>query len=194
MRRIVALLLLVLVSWSLTACVKPREVEDMTQTPSISTPEPSGVPPAHVATPDGAIALIPKGEPKPLVADAKSVYAISQEDFLAWSDDDTIVLSPELIKIDGQKVKITGYVGVFSPEEKGYFYLVRSPEITCSFCVGSDLADQIILTIYLPKGKTQRYTSSPIEVVGVLQLADVEDPDGMINFLNMTEAQVKILK
>ena len=175
MRRIIALLLLVLVTGSFSACVKPRQVKDIAQTPPVSNSE-------------------PKGQPNPLVTDAKGIYAITQEDFIAWSDEGTVVLSPELAKIDGQKIKLIGYVGVFSPEDKGYFYLVRSPEITCSFCVGSELADQIILTVYLPKGKIQKYNTSPIEVVGILQLADVEDPDGLTNYLNIIEAQVKVLK
>lgn len=121
--------------------------------------------------------------------------AISQPDFIADTGESGVTLSPFIEQLNGQRVRISGFVGIFSPVDDSFFYLVRKPEITCAFCVGTEPADQVIITVYLPKGKIAKYdTSSPYEITGTLHIGRKEDPSGMANYLNILDATFKPVK
>ena len=180
LRKILSIILVALLIVAMSACSKP-----VTEPP---TPAPPAEKPAATEP-----TVPPAANLKPLEADSRGIYVLRQEDFIYFYDG-VPRLSPEIVRIDGEQIEIVGFMAMFSPENANYIYLVRVPEIDCTFCLGSDPVDQIILTVYLEPGKTAKWVSGPIAVTGTLSMREIEDDSGMINYLNLLKAQIRSIK
>ena len=81
-------------------------------------------------------------------------------------------------KMDGQKVKIIGYMATMSPISGKYMYLMNMPYQSCPFCLPNTTQLSNTMAVYAPDGKTFQYTDQAIEITGTLVVEDVVDEFG----------------
>lgn len=84
----------------------------------------------------------------------------------------------ELRKLDGQKVKITGFMAQMSPLDGSMIYLMNMPYQSCVYCVPN--TNQLVNTmaVYSKNGKQIEYTDLAVEVVGTIKFEDITDEMG----------------
>ena len=94
---------------------------------------------------------------------------------LSFSD----AVSLDTIKtLDGQKVKIIGYMATMSPISGKYMYLMNMPYQSCPFCLPNTTQLSNTMAVYAPDGKTFQYTDQAIEITGTLVVEDMVDEFG----------------
>lgn len=80
-----------------------------------------------------------------------------------------------LKSIDGQKVKINGYMATSSPVDGSFIFLVNLPYQNCPFCKPNTSTLSNTIEAYPKKDKTFTYNESAIKVVGTLAVANSID-------------------
>lgn len=81
--------------------------------------------------------------------------------------------------LNGQEVRIQGFMAEQSPVDKSFIYLVNKPYTVCPFCVIYDNTKLEVLSIYMENGSPIEFTNQPVEIVGIL---DVEPKTDVFNY------------
>lgn len=118
----------------------------------------------------------------PLAAQAEEFKRISFDDIkLELEKDEKFVpekhLTEKVEKLDGQKIKITGWIhpSVFTQTGITQFVLVRDNQ-ECCFGPGAALHDCI--WVQMEPGKSTNFTTRPISVEGTFKIEEIPGPDG----------------
>ncbi|HAN97913.1 MAG TPA: hypothetical protein DCQ98_10995 [Planctomycetaceae bacterium] len=102
---------------------------------------------------------------------------------------DASLLTPEILALDGQQIKIRGYIRP-SVKQSGIqkFILVRD-NLECCFGPGAMLFDCMI--VRLGEGETTEFTTRPIAVSGTFYIKPFKGPDDRIwAVFNLRDAKV----
>lgn len=98
----------------------------------------------------------------------------------------------ELKKLDGQKVKITGFIASSSPLDGSMIYLMNLPYQNCVYCIPNTNQLMNTMAVYPKKGKTLEYTDLPVEIVGTLKFEKITDEMGYSYEYRITDAEIKV--
>lgn len=92
--------------------------------------------------------------------------------------------------LDGQRVRITGYIATLSPLDGSYIYLLNMPYQSCPFCLPN--TDQLTNTmaVYAPAGRSFSYTQQAVEVTGTLETGDFSDDFGYTYNYRIVDASI----
>lgn len=97
--------------------------------------------------------------------------------------------SEKVRELDGQAVRITGFMAPPLKAESDFFVLGKQPMAICPFCSSdADWPDDIVV-IYLRKAQTFEHTTGLITVEGMLEHGSWTDPKtGFVSLLRVRDA------
>jgi hypothetical protein len=89
--------------------------------------------------------------------------------------------SEKLTSLDGQRVRMTGFMARMEEAPSGAFYLASRPVVCDEGGAGTgDLPpDAVLVVVPWSAGETVRYLSGPLEVTGTLRIGGPARTDGM---------------
>jgi hypothetical protein len=98
---------------------------------------------------------------------------------------DVPVFSPEIIALNGQEIRVTGYMVPLTVHNVGTDFLVLSayPVRSCFFCGGA--GPETVMEVY-PKNGDKNYLMERISFTGRLEL-NADDPEHLIYLLKNAE-------
>lgn len=109
--------------------------------------------------------------------------------------DDGKTVSEKIKSLDGQKVKMRGFMAEQSPIDESFIYLVNAPFTVCPFCVITDSTKLEVLTVYMANKSPVKYTTEPVEIVGKLEVEPKADKVfGEVTQFRIYADKVNILK
>lgn len=77
--------------------------------------------------------------------------------------------------LDGQQVKIKGYMARQSPVDNSFIYLVNMPYMSCPFCVVTDNTMLEVISIYNNDNSPIYFIDKPVEIIGTLEVSEKTD-------------------
>ena len=80
--------------------------------------------------------------------------------------------------LDGKPVTITGYMATLSPLSGDYIYLMNMPYQSCPFCVPNTNQLSNTMAVYAASGSKFEFTDRPVQISGVMRVADRVDDYG----------------
>ena len=80
--------------------------------------------------------------------------------------------------LDGKPVTITGYMATLSPLSGEYIYLMNMPYQSCPFCVPNTNQLSNTMAVYAASGSKFEFTDRPVQISGVMRVADKVDDYG----------------
>ena len=80
--------------------------------------------------------------------------------------------------LDGKNVTITGYMATLSPLNGEYIYLMNMPYQSCPFCVPNTNQLSNTMAVYASSGSKFEFTDRPVQISGVMRVADKVDDYG----------------
>ena len=80
--------------------------------------------------------------------------------------------------LDGKPVTITGYMATLSPLSGEYIYLMNMPYQSCPFCVPNTNQLSNTMAVYAASGSKFEFTDRPVQISGVMRVADRVDDYG----------------
>ena len=80
--------------------------------------------------------------------------------------------------LDGKNVTITGYMATLSPLNGEYIYLMNMPYQSCPFCVPNTNQLSNTMAVYAASGSKFEFTDRPVQISGVMRVADKVDDYG----------------
>ena len=80
--------------------------------------------------------------------------------------------------LDGKSVTITGYMATLSPLSGEYIYLMNMPYQSCPFCVPNTNQLSNTMAVYAASGSKFEFTDRPVQISGVMRVADRVDDYG----------------
>lgn len=80
--------------------------------------------------------------------------------------------------LDGKNVTITGYMATLSPLSGDYIYLMNMPYQSCPFCVPNTNQLSNTMAVYAAGGSKFEFTDRPVQISGVMRVADRVDDYG----------------
>lgn len=97
--------------------------------------------------------------------------------------------SRKVLDLDGQRVRIEGFMAPPLKAEAAFFVLGRAPMAICPFCSSdADWPDDIVV-IYLQRKQTFEHNNGLIAVEGVLEHGSWTDPEtGFVSLLRIRDA------
>lgn len=100
--------------------------------------------------------------------------------------------SKKVVELDGQPVRITGFMAPPLKAEAGFFVLGKQPMAICPFCSSdADWPDDIVV-IYLRRKQTFEHTTGLVAVEGVLEHGSWIDPEtGFVSLLRVRDADFR---
>ena len=100
--------------------------------------------------------------------------------------------SEKVVALDGQTVRIVGYMAPPLKAEADFFVLGKQPMAICPFCSSdADWPDDIVV-IYLREKQTFERTTGLIAVEGVLEHGSWTDPEtGFVSLLRVRDADFR---
>lgn len=101
--------------------------------------------------------------------------------------------SPKVIELDGQPVRITGFMAPPLKAEADFFVLGKQPMAICPFCSSdADWPDDIVV-IYLRRKQTFEHTTGLVTVEGTLEHGSWTDPEtGFVSLLRVRDADFRV--
>ncbi|HMR61208.1 MAG TPA: hypothetical protein PKD62_11830 [Amaricoccus sp.] len=98
--------------------------------------------------------------------------------------------SQKVLELDGQRVRIVGFMAPPLKAEASFFVLGKAPMAICPFCSSdADWPDDIVV-IYLKGKQTFERTTGMIAVEGVLEHGSWTDPEtGFVSLLRVRDAE-----
>ena len=98
--------------------------------------------------------------------------------------------SQKVLELDGQRVRIVGFMAPPLKAEASFFVLGKAPMAICPFCSSdADWPDDIVV-IYLKSKQTFERTTGMIAVEGVLEHGSWTDPEtGFVSLLRVRDAE-----
>lgn len=88
------------------------------------------------------------------------------------------VVSQKLKNLDGQRVKLSGYMAEQSPIDESFIYLVSQPYVVCPFCTVGDITMLEVMSVSMANGATISFRNTPVDVYGTLEVTPKEDSFG----------------
>lgn len=88
------------------------------------------------------------------------------------------VVSQTLKDLDGQKVKMSGYMAEQSPVDESFIYLVSQPYVVCPFCTVGDISMLEVMYVSMANGATISFRNTPVDIYGTLEVTPKEDAFG----------------
>ena len=97
--------------------------------------------------------------------------------------------SGKVLELDGQRVRIEGFMAPPLKAESDFFVLGRVPMSICPFCSSdADWPDDIVV-VYLKQKQTFEHNSGMIAVEGMLEHGSWTDPEtGFVSLLRIRDA------
>lgn len=97
--------------------------------------------------------------------------------------------SQKVLELDGQKVRIVGFMAPPLKAEADFFVLGKQPMAICPFCSSdADWPDDIVV-IYLRRKQTFEHTTGLVAVEGMLEHGSWTDPEtGFVSLLRVRDA------
>ena len=80
--------------------------------------------------------------------------------------------------LNGKPVTITGYMATLSPLSGEYIYLMNMPYQSCPFCVPNTNQLSNTMAVYAAGGSKFEFTDRPVQISGVMRVADRVDDYG----------------
>lgn len=96
-------------------------------------------------------------------------------------------------KLDGQKVRIIGYMATMSPISGKFMYLMNMPYQSCPFCLPNTTQLSNTMAVYAPEGKTFAYTDQAIQITGTLVIQDMVDEFGYAYNYHIADASYEVV-
>lgn len=88
------------------------------------------------------------------------------------------VVSQTLKNLNGQKVKMSGYMAEQSPIDESFIYLVSQPYVVCPFCTVGDITMLEVMSVSMANGGTISFRNTPVDIYGTLEVTPKEDTFG----------------
>ena len=100
--------------------------------------------------------------------------------------------SPKVLELDGEQVRITGFMAPPLKAEANFFVLGKQPMAICPFCSSdADWPDDIVV-IYLKRKQTFEHTTGLVAVEGTLEHGSWTDPEtGFVSLLRLRDANFR---
>jgi hypothetical protein len=91
--------------------------------------------------------------------------------------------STRLLALDGQRVRLVGYMAQMEEPPKGGFYLCPAPVLATEGGGGTaDLPpDAVLVIVKAARGRHLAHISRPVEVTGILQVGTEVDDEGHVS-------------
>lgn len=101
--------------------------------------------------------------------------------------------SQKVVALDGQAVRIVGFMAPPLKAEADFFVLGKQPMAICPFCSSdADWPDDIVV-IYLKEKQTFEHATGLVTVEGVLEHGSWTDPEtGFVSLLRVRDADFRI--
>lgn len=118
-----------------------------------------------------------------LVADENGIKTIYFKD----------MVSMDAIKqLDGQKVRVVGFMAQTTPLDGSLTYLMNLPYQNCAFCVpNSDILGNTI-TVFPKEGKSFTFSDLPMTAVGTIKVEDYTDMNGYSYPFRLVDSELEI--
>jgi len=100
--------------------------------------------------------------------------------------------SRKVLELDGQTVRVTGFMAPPLKAEANFFVLGKQPMAICPFCSSdADWPDDIVV-IYLTKKRTFEHITDRVVVEGTLEHGSWTDPEtGFVSLLRLRDATLR---
>ncbi len=95
--------------------------------------------------------------------------------------------SPTLLRLSGKRVRLVGFMAQMETPPLGAFYLCPRP-INCDEEGGgtADLpAESVLVIVRSQSGKAIAFSPRALEVTGILEVGNRQDPDGRVSFIRL---------
>ena len=111
---------------------------------------------------------------QPVEAKSKTALPIAKLEFREFLDPSTSELKPsaKLLSLQGQRVRLVGFMAQMEEMPKGYFYLCSRPV----FCdesgggIGDLPIDAVRVVVRASNGQPIKFVAQPLAISGVLEL------------------------
>lgn len=97
----------------------------------------------------------------------------------------------EIKKLDGQLVRIIGFMATTSPLDGSFFYLQNMPYQSCPFCIPNTNTLANTIAVYAPEGRSFRFQDIPLQVTGRIKVEDVNDDLGYFYSYRIADAEIE---
>lgn len=87
-------------------------------------------------------------------------------------------VSQTLKELNGEKVKLSGYMAEQSPVDESFIYLVSQPYVVCPFCAVGDITMLEVMSVSMANGGTISFRNVPVDIYGTLEVTPKEDAFG----------------
>ena len=95
-------------------------------------------------------------------------------------------------KLDGQKVKVVGFMAQTTPLDGSLTYLMNLPYQNCAFCVpNSDILGNTI-AVFPKEGSSFKFTELPVSATGVLKVEDYTDSSGYSYPFRLVDSKLEV--
>ena len=172
MKRIIALLALILICTMLVACENKENSNEVAK-PNISNEQES----EKIKVVTSGENIVVKDEEKNEEAETKDYTLIKFSDMYEIKGTNKNV-STQFNNLNGKKVEIKGYPAVQSPLDESFVYLNNQPYVTCPFCTIGDITKLEVIPIYMANKGKIKYTENSLTVYGTLEVAEKVDSEG----------------
>ena len=106
-----------------------------------------------------------------------------------------LILSEKLVALHGKRVVMTGFMAPPLKPALDFFVLTRVPLALCPFCASDAQWPEDIVFVRLPSGQTIRPTSSPLQVVGRLDIGTkTDEATGFVSLVRIAAERVTVLR
>ncbi|RJL02303.1 hypothetical protein [Paracoccus siganidrum] len=100
--------------------------------------------------------------------------------------------SQKVLDLNGQRVRITGFMAPPLKAEADFFVLGKAPMAICPFCSSDADWPDDILVVYLRRRQTFAHLADMIVVEGVLEHGSWTDPEtGFVSLLRLRDADYR---
>jgi hypothetical protein len=161
--------------------------------PSAGPAVPLAAPSAVIASPVPLSPSVPSARPTPVLATGEATLLSFDEFYDGYDIRTGLKLSEKLRSLDGQRVRIEGYMAPPLKPELDFFVLTRIRLAYCPFCsTAGDWPDDIAVVYLL--GDPMRTTDRPLRLEGTLELGPATDPEtGMLSIVRVYADAVELL-
>lgn len=97
----------------------------------------------------------------------------------------------KVTKLNGEEVKITGYMSLMSPLDGSYVYLMNLPLQNCPFCLPNTTRITNTVACYAKDGTQIEYTENPVVVTGTVEVGDFEDDMGYNYTFKLVDVKIE---
>ena len=121
-----------------------------------------------------------------LLGPAPLVESLEFRDFFVASPR-ALVPSPRLLRLDGKRIRLVGYMALMEEAPKGGFYLCPFPVVATESGGGTaDLPPEAVLVVVpSARGQELAHIRRPLEAKGILEVGPKADEEGRVSGLRL---------